>query len=129
MASKVTEVKVPTEDIKAKLRGFSIARKTIKTPINKGELGEYAPVIEVSMLTNAQLATIKEAYTDNTTANDVIENTVRQSIKSIRIFDVSTDDWEELSGDKCVSKEDYDLLPPTLRGSIITAVFQLYGLA
>ena len=131
MAAKVVEVKVPSEDIKAKLRGFSIARKAINTPINKEELGEYAPVVSLTMLTNGQLNTIKEAYQskDDTATGAAVESAVRLSVKSITIYDVSTDEWETITGDTCVSKEDYDMLPPTLRASIITSVFQLYGLS
>jgi len=128
MATKATTVEVPSKELKEKLKGFSIAKKSITFKIEEVELGEYAPVVEVMALKNSDMQKVRELHTaskgNEENTGESIEDFIRQKVVSIKVYDVSTNTWETLDNP---SVEDYDIVPAGIRNGIITYIFSLNG--
>lgn len=129
--NEVKKVKVPTDEIKAKLRGFSIARKAVTYKINEAELTEYAPVVSVKTFTNATLREFRDIQSnkelDATVKADSLEQIMFKSVESIKIYDIADDEFVTYDKDT-LTYDIYADLPSHIRVSVMNTLFELAGL-
>lgn len=122
----------PSKEILEKLKGFSVARGIITIKVQESELGEFAPVVQVKALTNVDIAKIAEANESGSTleSQKTIERLVKEKIVSIKIYDITTEKFEEIkAGTEGLNEEDYGVLPQATIMHIVEYIFSLCGIS
>lgn len=135
----IKRVAIPSDDIRNKLKGFSVAKNAIKFRPNESELGEYAPEVSVKMLKNSDMMVLKDLFSQKSSGEDdeareasaEIDTIIKSKVTQIKIFDVSENDWVTFTADKetgLIPDDDYDMLPQAMRVEIINYIFSLNGM-
>lgn len=122
-AKELKQVKM-TDEIRAKLHGFSIMKNSINVKYKlelEGVPEEFLPVFTIKTLTISEIEELQNTQLSNDT-EDFYNEVIRAHIVGWKMFDVSSPEPEEVpyvGGANGCDKELYDSLPNTLKLMIL----------